>query len=69
MNARSRVNVRTAIEATRTARDNAARAAELVDEFGADPLADSLNQLAAKYDELLAQLLGLDKELEGTTGP
>lgn len=45
------------IAATRAARDNAARAAALCSEIGADSLATSLGELAGSYDRLLAHAL------------
>lgn len=45
------------IDATRTARDNAARAAALCSEIGAETLASSLRELAGSYDRLLAHAL------------
>jgi hypothetical protein len=46
-----------AINATRTARDNSARAGEKAELLGIPTLASELNALAASYDRLLANLL------------
>lgn len=43
--------------ATRTARDNAARAAQLSEEIGAHDVALDLKRIAALYDALLADVL------------
>ena len=57
-----------AIQATRTARDNAARAAQRASVVGIPTLGDDLALLAASYDHLLAQLLALQGELRQLAG-
>lgn len=47
------------IESTRRARDNSARAAAVARKLAIPTLGDQLDELAAAYDKLLADLLAL----------
>jgi len=53
-----------AIIATRTARDNSARAAQKARTVGIPTMGDELDLLAASYDRLLANLLYLKRDLQ-----
>lgn len=55
--------VEAAITATRTARDNSARAAQKARAIGIPTMGTELDVLAAAYDRLLANLLYLQDEL------
>lgn len=60
--------VEAAIKATRTARDNSAQAAHKARSIGIPTMGTELDQLAAAYDRLLANLLYLEDELRRAAG-
>lgn len=56
-------NFEPAIQSTRKARDNAAHAARVAGTLGIPSLQEQLDQLAASYDKLLADLLALQSDM------
>lgn len=60
--------VQAAINATRTARDNSARAAQKARSIGIPTMGTELDLLAAAYDRLLANLLYLQDEMRRPAG-
>lgn len=57
-----------AIEATRAARDRSAHAAEKAAAVGIPTMSTELNELAAAYDRLLANLLYLERTMRDGPG-
>ncbi len=56
-------NLESTIIATRTARDNAARAAQKARTVGIPTMGEECDLLAASYDRLLSELLALQRTM------
>lgn len=66
MSERTRINLRQTITDVRSARDNAARAAERCARNDASGFATELEELAARLDRDLARLLAMDESFDRT---